>query len=114
MDACRSFRTETERRSFSIFATWTVTLIGIREFLLSEVFPLDKLSGLVNNNTKPLSYFVSQRKLMGKEEIRRYLASIGSKGGKAASARMTKQQRIERARKAGQANKGKSKKGEQK
>ena len=51
---------------------------------------------------------------MGKDEIRRYLASIGSKGGKAASARMTKQQRIERARNSGQANKGKSKKGEQK
>jgi hypothetical protein len=51
---------------------------------------------------------------MSKDEVRRYLASIGRKGGKTASARMTKQERIERARKAGQANKGKSKKGENK
>lgn len=48
---------------------------------------------------------------MGKDEIRRFLATIGSKGGINASTRLTKQERIERARKAGQANKGKPKKG---
>ncbi|MGH9635112.1 MAG: hypothetical protein ACRD72_09790 [Candidatus Angelobacter sp.] len=51
---------------------------------------------------------------MGKDEIRRFLATIGSKGGTNASARLTKQERIERARKAGQANKGKPKKGAKK
>ena len=47
---------------------------------------------------------------MGKDEVTRYLANIGRKGGKATSARMSKEERIERARKAGQANKGKPKK----
>jgi hypothetical protein len=36
-------------------------------------------------------------------EIKKYLAKIGSKGGKRAAANMTKEQRTERARKAAKA-----------
>jgi hypothetical protein len=38
------------------------------------------------------------------DEFRRYLAKLGSKGGKATAQRMTKDQRIARARKAGRAH----------
>ncbi len=37
---------------------------------------------------------------MKKSEVSKYLAKIGSKGGKTAAARMTKKERSERARKA--------------
>jgi len=40
-----------------------------------------------------------------------YLADIGRKGGKASSDKLTKKQRIERARKAGKARQAKAKKG---
>ena len=40
---------------------------------------------------------------MGKTELSRYLAKIGSKGGKKTAAGMTKEQRVERARKAARA-----------
>jgi hypothetical protein len=40
---------------------------------------------------------------MTKAELSAYLAKIGSKGGKKAALRMTKEQRIERARKAAKA-----------
>jgi hypothetical protein len=48
---------------------------------------------------------------MEKEELSRYLAKLGAKGGKATGQRMTKQQRVERARKAGKARWAKAKKG---
>jgi hypothetical protein len=48
---------------------------------------------------------------MDKEELSRYLAKLGAKGGKAAAQRLTKEQRIERARKAGKASQAKAKKG---
>lgn len=48
---------------------------------------------------------------MDKDEISRYLAKVGSKGGKASAKRLTKQQRIERARTAGKARAAKAKKG---
>ncbi len=48
---------------------------------------------------------------MGKEEISKYLAKLGSKGGKKSAAALTKQQRIERARKAGKARQASAKKG---
>jgi hypothetical protein len=48
---------------------------------------------------------------MDNEELSRYLAKLGAKGGRAAAQRLTKQQRIERARKAGQASQAKAKKG---
>jgi hypothetical protein len=38
---------------------------------------------------------------MDKQELSRYLAKLGAKGGKAAAARMTKAERVERARRAG-------------
>jgi hypothetical protein len=47
---------------------------------------------------------------MGKDEIREYLSKLGAKGGKVAAARMTKAQRIERARKAGKARGASAKK----
>jgi hypothetical protein len=47
---------------------------------------------------------------MGKEE-RRYLAKLDAKGGKKAAQQLTKEQRIERARKAGKARQAKAKKG---
>jgi hypothetical protein len=47
---------------------------------------------------------------MSKEELSRYLAKLGAKGGKAAAKLLTKQQRVERARKAGQARAAKAKK----
>ncbi len=50
---------------------------------------------------------------MGKVELRKYLAKLGSKGGKAAASRLTSEQRTERARKAGQARQAKAKKGGQ-
>jgi len=46
---------------------------------------------------------------MDKEELSRYLAKLGAKGGKTAAQRLTKEQRIERARKAGKASQAKSK-----
>ena len=46
---------------------------------------------------------------MDKEELSRYLAKLGSKGGKTAAQRLTKEQRIERARKAGKASQAKAK-----
>jgi hypothetical protein len=46
---------------------------------------------------------------MDKEELSRYLAKLGSKGGKTSAQRLTKEQRIERARKAGQASQAKAK-----
>jgi hypothetical protein len=46
---------------------------------------------------------------MGKEELSRYLAELGAKGGKTAARRLTKEQRIERARKAGKASQAKAK-----
>lgn len=49
-----------------------------------------------------------------KEEISAYLAKLGSKGGKASAKRLTKQQRIERARMAGKARQAKARKGGQK
>ena len=45
---------------------------------------------------------------MGKEELSRYLAKLGAKGGKAAAQRLTQEQRIERARKAGKASQAKA------
>jgi hypothetical protein len=47
---------------------------------------------------------------MDKEELSRYLAKLGAKGGKTAAQRLTKEQRIERARKAGRASQAKAKK----
>jgi hypothetical protein len=47
---------------------------------------------------------------MGKKELSRYLAKLGSKGGKASAKRLTKQQRIERARAAGKARQAKARK----
>jgi hypothetical protein len=44
---------------------------------------------------------------MGKEEISKYLAKLGSKGGKESAKRLTKKQRVERARKAGKARQAK-------
>jgi hypothetical protein len=46
---------------------------------------------------------------MDKEELSRYLAQLGAKGGKAAAQQLTKRQRIERARKAGKASQAKAK-----
>jgi len=46
---------------------------------------------------------------MNKEELSHYLAKLGSKGGKTAAQRLTKEQRIERARKAGKASQAKAK-----
>jgi hypothetical protein len=46
---------------------------------------------------------------MGKGEISDYLAKLGAKGGKATAQGMTKQQRVERARKAGKARQAKAK-----
>ncbi len=40
---------------------------------------------------------------MGRNEFRKYLATLGAKGGKAAASRLTPEQRIERARKGGKA-----------
>jgi hypothetical protein len=50
---------------------------------------------------------------MGSEEIRQYLSKLGAKGGKASASRLTKEQRIERARKAGKARQVKAKGGRQ-
>jgi hypothetical protein len=50
---------------------------------------------------------------MGKEELRKYLVKLGAKGGKVAASRLTKEQRIERARTAGKARAAKLKKGGQ-
>ena len=50
---------------------------------------------------------------MDKGELSSYLAVLGAKGGKASARRLTKQQRIERARKAGRARATKAKKGAQ-
>jgi hypothetical protein len=47
---------------------------------------------------------------MDNEELSRYLAKLGAKGGRTAAQRLTKEQRIERARKAGQASQAKAKK----
>ena len=44
---------------------------------------------------------------MEKSELSKYMARIGSKGGKMAAQRMTQQQRTERARKAALAKAGK-------
>jgi hypothetical protein len=46
---------------------------------------------------------------MDKEELSRYLAKLGAKGGRRAALRLTKEQRIERARKAGKASQAKAK-----
>jgi hypothetical protein len=48
---------------------------------------------------------------MSKEEISRYLAKLGSKGGTASANALSKKERIERARKAGKARQAKAKKG---
>ena len=48
---------------------------------------------------------------MGKEELRQYLSKLGAKGGKVSARRLTKEQRIERARKAGKARRANAKKG---
>jgi len=45
-----------------------------------------------------------------KEMLSRYLAKLGSLGGKKAAQRMTKKQRIERARVAGRARQAKARK----
>jgi len=47
---------------------------------------------------------------MDKEELSRYLAKLGAKGGRAAAQSLTKEQRIERARRAGKASQAKAKK----
>ncbi len=47
---------------------------------------------------------------MDKEELSRYLAKLGAKGGKATAQRLSKEQRIERARRAGKASQAKAKK----
>ncbi len=47
---------------------------------------------------------------MDNEELSRYLAKLGAKGGKTAAQRLTKKQRIERARKAGKASQANAKK----
>jgi hypothetical protein len=60
--------------------------------------------------TKPLSR-LEKEDYMDNEELSRYLAKLGAKGGRAAAQRLTKEQRIERARKAGQASQAKAKKG---
>ena len=44
---------------------------------------------------------------MDKEELSKYLAKLGAKGGKASAATLTKKERIERARKAGKGAKTK-------
>jgi hypothetical protein len=48
---------------------------------------------------------------MDKEELSHYLAKLGAKGGKTAAQRLTKEQRIERACKAGKASQAKAKRG---
>ena len=47
---------------------------------------------------------------MKTEEVREYLSKIGAKGGKVSADRLTKDQRTERARKAGKARQAKAKK----
>ena len=47
---------------------------------------------------------------MDKDDLSRYLAKLGAKGGKIAAQRLTKEQRIERARKAGKASQAKARK----
>jgi hypothetical protein len=47
---------------------------------------------------------------MSEKELREYLAKLGAKGGKVSANRLTKAQRIERARKAGMARAAKAKK----
>ncbi|MCU1302424.1 MAG: hypothetical protein JWQ87_2708 [Candidatus Sulfotelmatobacter sp.] len=47
---------------------------------------------------------------MDKDEISRYFAKVGSKGGKAAAKSLTQKQRTERARKAGKARQAMAKK----
>jgi hypothetical protein len=73
-------------------------------------FLLDKLSRLVEQymTTKPLSR-LGRKNGMDKKELSRYLAKLGAKGGKTAAQRLTKEQRIERARKAGKASQAKAK-----
>jgi hypothetical protein len=51
---------------------------------------------------------------MDKNAISRYFAKVGSKGGKASAARLTKRQRVERARVAGKARQAKARKGKRK
>ena len=46
---------------------------------------------------------------MDNEDLSRYLAKLGAKGGKTTAQRLTKEQRIERARKAGKASQAKAK-----
>lgn len=46
---------------------------------------------------------------MDKEELSRYLAKLGAKGGKTTAQRLSKEQRIERARKAGKASQANAK-----
>jgi hypothetical protein len=48
---------------------------------------------------------------MHKEELSRYLAKLGAKGGITAAQRLTKEQLIERARKAGKASQASKRKG---
>jgi hypothetical protein len=48
---------------------------------------------------------------MDKDDISRYFAKVGSKGGKQTAKRLTKAQRVARARKAGLARAAKAKKG---
>jgi hypothetical protein len=48
---------------------------------------------------------------MGKTELSKYFAEIGSRGGKKTAARMTKQQRVERARAAALAKAAKATRG---
>lgn len=43
-----------------------------------------------------------------KEELRRYFRKLGAKGGRASAARLTHEQRIKRARKAGLARQAKA------
>ena len=50
---------------------------------------------------------------MSEKELREYLAKLGAKGGKVSASRLTKTQRIERARKAGIARANKARKGGQ-
>jgi hypothetical protein len=52
--------------------------------------------------------------MMKKGDLSKYLAKLGAKGGKAAAKQLTKQQRIERARKAGKASAAKARTGGQK
>jgi hypothetical protein len=51
---------------------------------------------------------------MDKNDISRYFAKIGRKGGKSSAARLTKQERVKRARAAGKARAAKAKKGRRK